>query len=242
MTHAGSESVAELHGGVHAWIFEPSSVSEAELISRCFDWLSAEEQSEREKLATHALKHTYLAAHALCRATLSHYAAVEPTRWRFDRAQHGKPFINEPADFGNLRFNLAHTHGLVVCAVSDGLEVGVDAEQIVPTMDISGIERRFFSAKDRDALGPLTGETRINRFFETWVLKEAYLKACGIGLLREPDTFTVPPCDEAGLTQFDGWELSLHRPSPAHVAAIAVRSGDRPIPTRWREATWPLGT
>ena len=87
-----------------------------------------------------------------------------------------------------MDFNISHTHGLVVCAVS-GCRVGVDAELIRPVRE--SLCRRVL-AEERELLErtALThGEGAAAELFtRLWTLKESYGKATGAGLgypLRE---------------------------------------------------------
>jgi 4'-phosphopantetheinyl transferase len=229
----------ELIGEVHAWEINPSLISSTELHCCCFDWLSAEERVAWERFSSAKLRHDYLAARALCRSSLSRYAPVKPHQWRFGRGAQGKPFISEPADFKELSFNLTHTRDLAVLVVGVVVDVGVDAEEISQPVDVSEIERHFLSAEDRAELAQLKGDARTARFFATWVRKEAYLKGCGTGLSRSPSSFTIPQCNPDGLCDYDGWQISMHKPSAKHVAAVAVRCGSGRMPIRWRGAQLP---
>jgi 4'-phosphopantetheinyl transferase len=235
-------NLEDLKQEVHAWALNPSAISPEQLRTRCFDWLSPDEQQAWNKRATPALRHAYLAARALCRATLSRYIPVHPEDWRFEKSTHGKPYVVEPAEGRMLSFNLTHTRDLVVCAVSDGRALGVDAEEIQPDFDVDEIAGQFFSENDRHRLAHVSGEMRVARFFETWVLKESYLKACGVGLMRDPGEFTIPTPGEDGSCRFDGWQLQVHRPSANHIAAVAVAFEGRDIPIRWQWAELPVAS
>ena len=81
-----------------------------------------------------------------------------------------------PAD---VRFNLSHSHGRVLYAVTLGTEVGVDLEHISPRIDAEGISRRFFSAQEQQALLRLPHHQRHGAFFRFWTCKEACIKAMG---------------------------------------------------------------
>ena len=91
--------------------------------------MSAEEVARLNNFRFEDDRRMFLAAHALVRCTLSAYCDVPPADWRFTVGPHGKPCIQAPVIATPLNFNLAHTRGLAVCAVSvaHGL-VGVDVE------------------------------------------------------------------------------------------------------------------
>jgi len=97
-------------------------------------------------------------------------------------------------------------------------------------VDLDGFADRYFSPRERHALARVPSGNRLRAFFEIWTLKEAYLKACGDGLLRELDAFDVTvgdaqprllavrdrPGDEAR------WTLGGLHARQGYVAAIAV--------------------
>ena len=51
-----------------------------------------------------------------------------------------------------LRFNLAHSHGLAVLAVTLGRELGVDVERVRPEVSTEGIAERHFSPREQAVL------------------------------------------------------------------------------------------
>ena len=62
----------------------------------------------------------------------------------------------------------------------------------------------------------------------TWFLRqmgseEAYLKGRGMGLALSPDRFTIELDDNGQPLPLGNWRFALHRPSPRHVAAAAIR-------------------
>ena len=63
--------------------------------------------------------------------------------------------------------------------------------------EVGRIAGHFFSAAERAALSALPPGRRVARFYEYWVLKEAYLKGLGAGLSRPTESFTIE-WDEAG--------------------------------------------
>lgn len=228
----GLETVAD------AWQLEPSRISADLLRKRCLSWLSSEERAQHEALRSERLQHAYLATKALCRATLSRYTAVDPSEWRFDTTSHGKPKVAGPIEFTSLRFNLTHTTGLVICLVSRAGEVGVDVEDTSRVVDVEQVARHFFTAREAARLNGLCDASRVERFFEQWVLKEAYLKGIGKGVALGPERLTVRSDDDGRIARIRDWRFFLHRPTASHVAAAAVRRRDpaETVSVRWLPA------
>lgn len=221
----------------HAWQFCLRELRGPGVRDRCFSLLSLDERTRLEQIQTAAMREEYLAARALCRSALSRYTGVDPTEWRFMARAHGKPAIAAPGRFGDLRFNLTHTAGLVICIVSRAGEVGVDAEETSQTVDAWLIARHFLSGGQQAQLAALPPPDRISRFFEQWVLKEAYVKAIGKGLAYSPERLTIGQDESGQPIATKNCRFSLHRPSSNHVAAAAVLRRDCtvPISIEWLE-------
>jgi 4'-phosphopantetheinyl transferase len=197
--------------------------------------LAINERAQYEQFATSQMREEYLAARALCRATLSHYTGVDPSRWRFSKGSHGKPIVADPVEFDSLRFNLTHTDDLVVCIVSRAGEVGVDAEKTSRAIDDLAVGRHFFSRRQQARLASLPPDERAEGFLEQWVLKEAYVKATGEGLAYAPERLTIEQDEKGEPVPVANCQFALWRPTPDHVAAAAVllRDGDPAISLDW---------
>lgn len=197
------------------------------------------DQAERERCARYLFMRNRIestTARALARAALSRHADVDPRAWTFTHGEHGKPQVSGPIGTP-LRFNVAHTPGLVVCLVALGREVGVDAETLGRTNDIALLARRCLSVAEQVALWALPAPAQARRFLIHWTLKEAYLKARGIGiglplaeitLLADDDPAAIagPPTHFAlGAGVGDAparWQIARCHLTESHVAAVAV--------------------
>jgi len=163
--------------------------------------LDADEQSRASRFRFDRDRQVYRAAHVLLRRALSLHGFYPPSAWRFQRGDHGRPEVDLGAcpDGVGLRFNLAHTQGLVCCALTRDTPVGIDAECHRPSRELSGIATRFFSegeaatvaqalAADADResgaaqLSSVEATPGTLAFYSLWTLKEAYVKALGRGL------------------------------------------------------------
>jgi 4'-phosphopantetheinyl transferase len=202
---------------------------------------------ENERMARFVFerdRRQFLITRALVRTMLSRYAAVAPKDWRFITNHFGRPeVLDRPVGVADLRFNLSHTDGLIVCAVTVGREVGVDVENLTRevTHDIPG---RFFAPREVADLRALPVSDQPRVFFDYWTLKEAYIKARGMGLslplsdfafcLRPPAVPTItfePALEDDPAT----WQFHQASPTPAHRLGLAVRRTGQDLPIRFRE-------
>ncbi|HVU25845.1 MAG TPA: 4'-phosphopantetheinyl transferase superfamily protein [Opitutus sp.] len=125
------------------------------------------------------------------RELLAKYLGCDPAMLRFATGSHGKPRLAGAQETSDLCFNVSHSHGRALLAVTHGAEVGVDLEQIRSDLDAGGIVASHFSPAERTAWQALPEAQRHAAFFQGWVRKEAYVKARGEGLSREPARYTV---------------------------------------------------
>ena len=207
---------------VHLWQLRPSTIRGSGVREPCLARLAADERARYEELGTEAMRETYLAARVLCRTTLSKYTGAGPSEWRFGEGPYGKPVLTEPERLKSLRFNLTHTNDLVIFAVTRAGEVGVDAEDTSRPVDVSLVARHFLSRRQETRLAQLAPCERAERFFEQWVLKEAYVKATGIGLANATDRLTVEQRDDGEPIAIRDCQFSLYRPDSSYVAAAAA--------------------
>lgn len=228
----------DLREAVHVWMAFIDRLP-AGWEERCSAWLSPDERARQSQLATPELRRENLATRALCRATLSHYTGVDPAVWVFVAGEGGKPAIAEPAAFASLRFNLTRTRGLASCAVTCAGEVGVDVEETSLEIDAERVARHCFSPDEQTAMNALRPHRRTVWFLEQWTLKEAYLKGRGTGLSEPPEGFAIDREADGSPRPLGEWRLSLHRPGPQHVAAVAVRvdRASAEVPVVWFETT-----
>lgn len=167
---------------VHVWSAIPDAFT-AEELARFDALMTPEERARQRRFVFEKNKKESLVTRALVRTTLSRYRDVAPEDWRFAANEHGCPSIDPPC---GLRFNLSNNPGMVVCAVCEDADVGVDVEPLDRGPDILGVAKRVFSAAEREELG-----TDLDRAVSLWTLKEAYIKARGIGISLGLDKITM---------------------------------------------------
>jgi 4'-phosphopantetheinyl transferase len=198
-------------GEVHVWLSFIHSDPVAEKLF--WNTLSAEERQRAEKIQVAADRAGFVLAHALVRAVLSQYHSIAPGAWQFGHGVQGKPFISAPAGAPPLQFNLSHTNGLAACAVTWNAAVGVDVEHIKPHSDLLAVAREFFPPAVAQELSNLSSEERTVQFYELWTRREAFGKACGVGLTPTSSVSEIA----------EGWQFFQLRVSPDHFLAAAIR-------------------
>ena len=164
----------------HLWWVRPDVFTEPEELTRYRELLPEEERQKIDRYRFSRDRHSGLITRVLARVTLSRYCDVAPNRWRFRANAHGRPEIAGPTS--SLRFNLSHTAGLIVCLVSRSRAVGVDVENLNRHHRWLDLAERFFAPTESAELKAVAGPDRPARFLEYWTLKEAYIKARGLGL------------------------------------------------------------
>src|SRR5258708_14881311 len=158
----------------------------------CFATLSSSERQRAECFIFERHRRQYIFAHGLLRIALSSSVPeVEPSDWRFVANRYGRPFIAAPAIARTVYFSLSHTEGCVACVVSGCEAVGVDVEEIQERRALLATAHSNFSLEEIDALRVLQPGALVDRFFDYWTLKEAYLKARGTGLNLPLNQFSI---------------------------------------------------
>lgn len=167
----------------------------------------------------------------LLRRILGQYLGCQPEQVRFGYGPFGKPALLETPSTGKVSFNLAHSAGLVLYAITRDQEVGIDVERLRPIEEMEQIAERFFSSGERRALQALPAQQRQEAFFTCWTRKEAYLKALGSGLARSLAEFEVSltPGEPARLVHVDNepeeaarWVIHSLTPAAGYAAALAL--------------------
>ena len=175
--------------GLDIWCFAFDAVSGDVDGASYLDLLSVDERLRLERMASGPARRAFVAARVLLRTALS--AAVPgcaPQQWRFEADAHGKPGLAEgaglPVEAAGLAFNLSHTAGMAVCAVSrHAARVGVDVEPLRVMPRAGALATRYFRADEAQAVQACSDELQASeRFLRYWTLKESFAKGVGQGV------------------------------------------------------------
>jgi len=212
-------------GEVHVWkiaLDRPAGV-----VGELRGLLSADELARADRFRVERGRERYIVGRGVLRTLLNRYTGAPPHALVFAYNEFGKPEL--PGS--EVCFNLSHSHGIALAAVTRGRAVGVDIERIREEVIGERIAQRFFSPAEARTLAGLPPAQQARAFFDCWTRKEAWIKARGEGLSIALDSFevTLGPGEPARLVatrpdaqEADRWSLQALECEPEFAAAVAV--------------------
>ena len=108
---------------------------------------------------------------------------------------NGKPHCPHPRAKG-LEFSVSCAHRCSLIAIGEASGLGVDVERTVETEPDGDLLEIVFSERELDAWLSVPPGMRRIAFTDAWTIKEATLKAMGVGLNGSPHDITVRFNDE----------------------------------------------
>ena len=145
--------------------------------SEVFHYVNRQELKSLSKYRVDAVRKEKILSLYLKKKYIGHYTLDE----------HEKPLCEDKY------FNVSHSHGVIVLAISNNAPVGVDVEIIKKSEDdlrkyVSSEEEYKYIKEDKN-------------FFEIWTSKESLLKCVGTGINQSLNS--VPAFPLEGIKEFD---------------------------------------
>jgi 4'-phosphopantetheinyl transferase len=194
---------------VHVWTFTvPATMAEA---APLFALLSDTERHRIGRYVYERERARAITCRGMLRALLSRYLRMTPQRIEFQTEPNGKPFVTSAEGW---HFNLSHSGELAAVALSREAEVGIDVERMDPEFPRADVGPEFLALEELAALKALPENAQTASFYQYWTLKEALLKAGGIGLLQDPR--------EIRLQMNDGKPEVVSAPEELRAASLQV--------------------
>lgn len=103
---------------------------------------------------------------------------------------HGKPRCPHP-DASDLDFSVSHTDDCAIIALGEAAGIGVDVEQMMEEEPSDESLSIIFNEDELRAWAALPADQRRMAFTQAWTIKEAALKASGMGLDGDAHELTV---------------------------------------------------
>lgn len=172
-------------------------------------------------------------AYACHRLLLARMLDCEPAQVPLTRDAQGCPRLPDTG----LWTSLSHAEGWVAFAVSPVGPVGIDIEPASRVAGMAEIAARVCHPRELALLSSLPPARHDRELLALWVRKEALLKAAGIGLAQEMDTFTAPAGEPLALPGANAGSVHVHMLDAGAecMAAIACLVDARVVGAR----VWP---
>jgi len=192
--------------------------------------LPAEDLAREQRYRMTGDRERFVVGRGLSRLLLGQVLGLPPAEVPLSTEPYGRPVPDAPGAT-DVGFNVSHTPGLVAVALASTRDVGIDVEDTTRAIT-HDIPSRFFSPAELRELHAHTPAAQRSAFFDYWTLKEAYIKARGLGLAIPLDQFSfhlAPPAaptlslDPRQLDTAASWQFHLASPTGRHRLALAVR-------------------
>lgn len=168
---------------VQVYVCPVSRVPQDHLVlSHYLGFLSSAEKLRYDQYHPKAAR-LFLISRILVKTVLADKLGISPHQVNIQLHPNGKPFVQGSKA---VYFNLTHSADVIILAVTEEGEIGVDIEQV---------DREFEWMRVDSVLAPIEIEwikeneltdpfSVYQRFFQIWTLKEAYIKCTGEGMSR----------------------------------------------------------
>ncbi len=161
---------------VHVWTASVDGLARGR--GRFPTLLSPDETARAERFIFERDRRAFVCGRTVLRMIIGRYLDLDPGRIVFNYGPDGKPEI---AGSG-LSFNMSKSAGHFIYALTRGIRIGADIEQVRGSDEIDRIAERFFSAPEQAILRSVPEHARAGCFFKFWTRKEAVVKGIGKGL------------------------------------------------------------
>ena len=138
--------------------------------------------AERDHLAGYRFSDAaerYVVTRSLVRTVLGERLGVTPRSVAVTRTDTGKPIVT-----GGVHFNVSHSGDLILLAVCESRAVGVDVERKRDVPRVDALAARWLSGTEQAEMHRFQeiGAQVSEAFLRVWSLKEARIKALGVGI------------------------------------------------------------
>jgi 4'-phosphopantetheinyl transferase len=161
-------------------------------------------------------------ARAAARVLLGEVIGVDPRAVPIARRclrcgdpNHGRPFLD---GYEQVSFSVSHSAEVALVAIcTSGPTIGIDLEAHRPRTRLPQLAERVLASEHYAHWQRLGPDEQLDAFLRAWTMKEAYLKATGVGITTRLTDVPLSPA---------GWHVDTIDAPPGFVAALA---SDQPV-------------
>jgi len=218
------------HNQIHIWKLDLKN-DEVYLKHLYENVLSPDEKKRADKLRSKDDQKRSIYSRGQLRKKLGAYLDVDPADISFSYNKYGKPSLNAEVHTEDLKFNVSHSKDIVVYAITQNREIGIDVEYLKDVSRAEKIVDRFFSEEEKNFYNSQPEHKKKWAFFSLWTRKEAYSKAMGrgIGLPSKDFELNLIPDNNRGSSDSfkkSKWMLYNVEIESEYLAALAIEGND----------------
>ena len=173
-------------------LFVAARLDDPALAGRWERGLASDERERARRFIDPAHGRRLVLRRWVLRCMLGARLGAAPEALRFCVNAFGRPTLAPPFDRAGLFFSTSHSGDLALIALRIGTPAfAIDIEQVRPLDDMEQIVARFFSPREQQEFFALDPTDRPDAFWRGWTVKEAFVKALGLGLSFPLDHFDV---------------------------------------------------
>jgi len=166
---------------IQLWCVMDEDIEDADFVHQNEAHLSDSERERAGRFYRQRDRNCFVIGRGIMRRALGAYYSIEPRDAPILQNRYGCPEISISVP-KPIRFNVSHTDGIVAIAFATRRKLGVDVERICLDFSYLEVAQRQFPRSAWADLEGLREPLRRVRFYEYWVLLEAYAKSTGKGL------------------------------------------------------------
>jgi 4'-phosphopantetheinyl transferase len=222
--------------------------------ARFLDVLSPDERHRRLRLRSEIDRQRAIVARGLLRELLGGALQLGAAEVPLGVGPWGKPRLvglADPTDRHPVAFSQSRSGPMALFAYSKGRRIGVDVERIRPLRDTTALAEAVLAPNELEVARNDAGRDLDLVLLRAWTLKEAFLKAVGIGLACPPNRVELTAASLRGrrpprLRAVDDdpdvarrWVLRSFAPGDGTVAALVIERPDEDHGRRTRREQAP---
>ncbi len=151
--------------------------------------LNDEELARADRFVTTELRRRFAVCRGRLRILLGHWLNMAAERIEFEYSRLGKPRLKGG---DGLHFNVSHSQDWGLMAFSITGPVGVDIEFLDRRLNHDAIASELLTPDEHTQWTQLPDSDRRRELLNSWVAKEAVLKALGLGITRSLHKIELP--------------------------------------------------
>lgn len=183
-------SIPELiENQVIIWRFDPRS--QFPYVNHLVSFLSDEERARMVRFVDEHARRNFVICRGVLHFLLMQAQGANDGSVHIREGRHGKPELAAHAHSVQVQFNLTHTEGLCLIALSRNLEVGIDVERVEEMDELPRMARSYLAVDEYQSWLDTETSQRNEKFYDHWCAKEAVLKAAGSGLSIHPARINI---------------------------------------------------